>query len=203
MAATATNFDEIKKFQCPSDRELPGDYFLAWAMDNQSKNARFVFVGCKMPVHWWSLIFLYWKMEGTVAVWVVFKGIFRFSQVKIMNKEHTSSDPSGQSLSPSQVQAPWIQKCFSLHWNSVSRHRESLLKVDRPDQSERGIIITSDQSEASNKPVDSTDSFDDNEEAVVVDGMASFLPELTQLFSSSPSGQSLQRCFFLFNDDFI
>ena len=56
MAATATNFDEIQKFQSPSDRELPGDYFgqwnlfkrsfLAWAMDDQSKNARFVFVGC-------------------------------------------------------------------------------------------------------------------------------------------------------------
>ena len=27
MDAMATNFDEIKKFQCPSDRELPGDYF--------------------------------------------------------------------------------------------------------------------------------------------------------------------------------
>ena len=46
MAATATNFDEIKIFQCPSDRELPGDYFgqwnlfkssfLAWSMDDQS-----------------------------------------------------------------------------------------------------------------------------------------------------------------------
>ena len=59
MVATATNFYEIKKFQCPSDRELPGDYFgqwnlfkssfLAWAMDDQSKNARFVFVGCSSP----------------------------------------------------------------------------------------------------------------------------------------------------------
>ena len=62
MAATATNFDKIKKFQCPSDKELPGDYFgqwnlikrsfLAWALDDQSKNARFVFVGCSCLDVW-------------------------------------------------------------------------------------------------------------------------------------------------------
>ena len=56
MAATATNFDEIKNFQCPSDREMPGDYFgqwylckslfLAWVTDNQSKNAWFVGATC-------------------------------------------------------------------------------------------------------------------------------------------------------------
>ena len=45
----ATNFDEIKNFQCSSDRELPGDYFgsfLAWVTDDQSKNARFVGATC-------------------------------------------------------------------------------------------------------------------------------------------------------------
>ena len=50
MAATATNLDEIKKFQCPSDRELPGDYFgqwnlcqslfLAWDTEDQSKKRK-------------------------------------------------------------------------------------------------------------------------------------------------------------------
>ena len=45
-AATGTNFDKIKKFWRPSDRDLPGDYFglcnfwkwsfLAWVTDNQS-----------------------------------------------------------------------------------------------------------------------------------------------------------------------
>ena len=30
MAAMGTNFDEIKKILCPSDGELPGDYFGNW-----------------------------------------------------------------------------------------------------------------------------------------------------------------------------
>ena len=32
-------------------------------------------------VHWWSLIFLYWKMEGIGAVWVVFKGMLTFFSI--------------------------------------------------------------------------------------------------------------------------
>ena len=53
----------------------------------------------------------------------------------------TSSDPSGQSRSPSQVHAPWIQKCFSWHWNSVSRHIESLLSVDKPASANQNQVL--------------------------------------------------------------
>ena len=51
-----SKFYKIRKCQCSSGRELPGDFlgngnlckssFLAWVTDNQSKNARFVNAPC-------------------------------------------------------------------------------------------------------------------------------------------------------------
>ena len=68
MAATATNIDEIKKFQCPSDKELPGDYFgqgssfPAWVRDNQSIYARFADVACMYK-------FIYFQADGNWGDW--------------------------------------------------------------------------------------------------------------------------------------
>ena len=53
-----------------------------WWVEQQFLSVKRNWSPSRTPVHWWSLIFLYWKMEGIGAVWVVSKGIMRFSFTK-------------------------------------------------------------------------------------------------------------------------
>ena len=98
----------------------------------------------------------------------------------------TSSEPSGQSWSPSQSQAEWMQKCRSRHWNSA---RPQLRGVDTG----RGV-----------EEEESGDDDDDSDDGGGDDSSSSSSSSATggQSSSSSPSGQSAKQtckqCMMMF-----
>ena len=89
-----------------------------------------------------------------------------------------SSEPSGQSWSPSQSQAEWMQKCRSRHWNSA---RPQLRGADTG----RGL-----------EEEETGDDDDDSEDDCSGDDSSPSSFSSTsggQSSSSSPSGQSANR----------
>ena len=95
------------------------------------------------------------------------------------SSDPTSSEPSGQSWSPSQSQAEWMQKCRSRHWNSA-----------RPQL--RGADTGRGEEEEESGDGDDEDSEDD---CSGDDSSPSSFSSTSggQSSSSSPSGQSANQ----------